>query len=99
MKSIATTNPLINSSAIPKSSGGSRAAQSQAKINLQHRGDPAQDTGDFNDDTTGNLRVDYVLPSANLECCGSGVFWPTPEQPEGELVLASDHRLVWIDVR
>lgn len=93
------SNPLINSSAIPKSVGGSRAAQSQAKINLEHRGDPAQDTGDFNDDTTGNLRVDYVLPSTNLECCGSGVFWPAPEQPESELVLASDHRLVWIDVR
>lgn len=92
-------NPLVNSQVVPSSLGGSRYSQLQGKMNLKHRGDPAHDTSDFNDDTTGNLRVDYVLPSVNLECVGAGVFWPAPEHPQGELANASDHRLVWIDVR
>lgn len=47
----------------------------------------------------GNLRVDYVLPSIDLDVVGSGVYWPTTDDPHAYLNRASDHRLVWIDVR
>lgn len=48
------------------------------------------------------VRVDYVLPSTGLTILDGGVFWPTEEEdPEGLALAerASDHRLVWIDVR
>ena len=47
-------------------------------------------------------RIDYVLPSAGLEVIAGGVFWPDPdEDPEGARWAedASDHRLVWLDLR
>jgi hypothetical protein len=66
---------------------------------LGHKGDPANDTGDFNDKNPGNLRVDFVLPSSNLKVIDSGIFWPSKAQfPESAaLANASDHRLVWVD--
>jgi len=92
--------PLINTSITPSSEGGTAAA-AQGGSNETHTGDPAFDTADFGDDPDnfgpGNLRVDYVLPSATLTLEDAGVFWPT----EGDLARAaeaSDHRLVWIDV-
>ena len=93
-----TEHPLINHSNAPKSKGGEFQARKQGKSNLNHRGDPALDTGDFNDSSVGNLRIDYCLPSATLQLKQSGVFWPLPDQPGAELVEASDHRLVWIDI-
>ena len=42
------------------------------------------------------MRVDYVVPTANLEVLQSGVFWP---EDGDRLNEASDHRLVWVDVR
>ena len=92
-------HPLVHRSAAPTSKGGPSFAALQGKKNLEHRGDPAHDTSDFNDETTGNLRVDYVLPSITLELRGTGVFWPEPEHPAAAVTNASDHRLVWIDVR
>jgi len=54
-------------------------------------------TADF--DKVGKLRVDYVLPSKDLNIRDSGVFWPAEGDPLREVVIsASDHRLVWIDV-
>lgn len=47
----------------------------------------------------GGLRVDYVLPTTALEVVGSGVFWPAEDHPLARLNAASDHRLVWVDVR
>lgn len=47
-------------------------------------------------------RLDYVLPSRGLEIAGGGVWWPDPAaDPEGQRLAeaASDHRLVWLDVR
>ncbi len=47
-------------------------------------------------------RIDYALPSADLEVAGAGVFWPAPGDPLRRLVdgdgRSSDHRLVWVDV-
>ena len=81
----------------PRSEGGAAAARHQGGPNLTHRGDPAFDTGDFDDraGSVGNLRVDYVLPSADLTVCASGVVWPVEETGPA---MSSDHRLVWVDV-
>jgi len=80
----------------PTSEGGIIASRQQAGVNLSHRGDPAMDTSDFPDSPgPGNLRLDYVLPSADLRVTGAGVFWP-PE--DGDVAKASRHRLVWVDV-
>lgn len=47
----------------------------------------------------GELRVDYVLPSADLKVARAGIFWPGPEDPLRETAQkASRHRLVWVDV-
>ena len=82
----------------PTSQGGLRAAQADGGANATHEGDPALDTADFSDRRVGNLRVDYALPSQNVRVIESGVFWPTPDAPRAELVEASDHRLVWVDL-
>ncbi len=66
---------------------------------------PASPTGgtDTASFSFGPLRVDYVLPSANLTVQASGVFWPGPQDPGFSLIgpdgrATSDHRLVWVDV-
>ena len=91
-------HPLIDASATPQSDGGAAAAAAQGGANSRQRGDPRLDTADFNDSGPGNLRVDYVLPSAALELVQAGVFWPVDGDPSAEWIDTSDHRLVWIDV-
>lgn len=80
----------------PASTGGT-AAQ-----NERQKGDPALDTADWPEvlpTDPGNLRVDYVLPSANLTVTASGVYWPEAGQPGAEVAaVASPHRLVWVDI-
>ncbi len=88
---------------MPISEGAVEQSVLQDEINDTHLGDPALDTADFFDVAPGNLRVDYVLPSTNLGVAGSGVFWPTTDDPLFGLVgvfpfPSSDHRLVWVDV-
>lgn len=73
-------NGLVNTSLTPASAGGTQAAtdpHNNGTANQGHAGDPQFDTADFSDSAPGNLRVDYVLPSANLAMTGAGVFWPT----------------------
>ena len=88
----------IDSRCEPSSPGGLEASLRQGGINDMHRGHPALDTSDFNDERTGNLRLDYVLPSKGLRVTGCGVYWPAEGEPGHELIDASDHRLVWVDV-
>ncbi|WP_343081467.1 endonuclease/exonuclease/phosphatase family protein [Ostreiculturibacter nitratireducens] len=83
----------------PLSRGGAAAAL-QGGPNARQKGDPALDTADW-DETRGigNMRVDYVLPSADLDITGSGVWWPAPGEDGAEAAeAASRHRLVWVDV-
>ncbi len=89
---------------LPSSEGAAEAWALQGGANAQHRGLPAHDTADFEDQTAGNLRVDYVLPSKNLPVLRSGVFWPRVGTPGSELTgifpfPSSDHRLVYVDLR
>ncbi len=77
----------------PRSPGGDAAATPG------QTGDPALDTSDWTDPIPGNLRVDYVLPAAELEVSGAGVVWPAPDDPFAATVeKASRRRLVWVDV-
>jgi len=100
-----TENPLINNTVIPSSEGGVAAAERQGGLNETHIGNPAFDTADFGPDAdvVGNLRVDYALPSANLNIADSSVFWPPEDDPRFDLVgdfpfPSSDHRLVSVDI-
>ena len=65
-----------------------------------HKGDAALDTADFSaHNGPGGLRVDYILPSADLLVAGSGVMWPGPTDPMAAVfATASRHYPVWVDV-
>ena len=61
-------------------------------------GDP-HDTADWDEPVPGNLRVDYVLPSADWRIVGAGVHWPDPASEAGQIAeTASRHKLVWVDL-
>lgn len=92
----------VASKAIPSSQGAIEANSKQGQANLKQKGEPEHDTADFNDKSTGNLRVDFVLPSSDCTVVHSGVFWPTVSElsdVDRELIEASDHRLVWVDIQ
>ena len=95
---------LIWSNLAIGSRGGGEAAERDGGVNLAHVGPAIADTADLEDERDGNLRLDYVLPSADLQLVSGGVFWPTPDEQLMGVDLAvveaaSDHRLVWVDVR
>jgi len=93
------THPRINSRLVPASQGGLAAAKKQGQANQTHHGAAEYDTADFSDQVSGNLRVDYVLPSNELEIKSAGVYWPREQQEGADAIQASDHRLVWIDLK
>ena len=76
-------NPLVNVSVTPSSEGGVDADIHQAGANAAHTGNPVFDTADFGfnpdnpgtESTPGNLRVDDVLPSNNLEITNPDDTW------------------------
>ncbi|HEX6637957.1 MAG TPA: endonuclease/exonuclease/phosphatase family protein [Steroidobacteraceae bacterium] len=97
------SHPRVNPASTPASDGAVEAAAVQGGANVGHSGEARFDTADFSDRVAGNLRVDYLLPSAGLTVCVGGVFWPRQDDPLARLVWgnpppSSDHRLVWIDV-
>ena len=98
----------------PTSTGAVEAAQRDGGENDAHAGPDAEDTADFADalqeeptdpKNPGNLRADYVLPSERFDVLGSGVFWLPSSDPLFTRLIgvypfpASDHRMVWVDVR
>lgn len=97
-----TTHPALQDPT-PESEGAKQAA-TKGPANKRHQTDPAQDTADWNDQRgPGNLRVDYALPTKDINVKGAGVFWPAPYDPLHKLLgsgksLSSDHRLVWLDI-
>lgn len=47
-------------------------------------------------------RIDYILTSWSIAVLEGGVYWPDPEKDLDGCILAeyaSDHRLVWLDVK
>ncbi len=62
-------------------------------------GDPRLDTVHWPPPGPGALRVDYILPSADLDVTSTGVFWPPDGSDDATIVRrASRHRLVWVDL-
>jgi 3-phytase len=88
----------------PESRGAVEQARLQRGANVRHRSDPRYDTVDARDIRgPGNLRLDYLLPSGNLQVADRGVFWPETTDPLFKLVggdppASSDHRLAWADL-
>ncbi len=90
---------VTNGTKTPSSAGGAEFSGRGAGIRL---GDSSHWT------QTSSLRLDYVIPSSDLEVVGSGVYWEPKsslhaylvEVPNGEegKGISSDHRLVWVDV-
>jgi endonuclease/exonuclease/phosphatase family metal-dependent hydrolase len=90
--------PWVDASCVPSSTGAAEASRDQGGVNARHKGDPAHDTADFNDRYTGNLRIDYLLPSAGLNVLRCGVYWPAAGLLDDDPSGVSDHRLVWMDL-
>ncbi len=60
-------------------------------------GDPALDTALYPD--LGGLRVEVILPSADLAVTGAAVVWPPPDDPLAPaLEAASRHRPLWVEL-
>lgn len=83
-----THHPLVNSSLIPQSEGGSEATVEPFSSRYT---------------AYWGARADYVLPSSRgLKVQGGGVFWPSETSSLYRLVKdrqsSSDHRLVWMDL-
>jgi Endonuclease/Exonuclease/phosphatase family len=70
---------------------------SHGRVEPRHAGDPALDTVVYDD--IGGLRLDYVLPSAEVKVLAAGVLWPGPDDPLlADLTAASRHFPVWVDL-
>lgn len=91
------THPRVDASVVPRSEGGIEAAARSGGANATQRGDPAHDTGAFGE-RVGNMRIDYVLPSRGITVRAAQVHWPKADESGHAQVLASDHRMVWIDI-
>ncbi len=78
------------------------SAGAAAEADPGQAGDPALDTADWGpaaEGGPGNLRVSYVLPSADWRVEAAGVVWPRPGEPLAEAAAAAGaHRLVWADL-
>lgn len=99
---------LVNSAPNPASAGGAEQGALLGGANSNDIGLHANDTSYFGV-STGNLRVDHVLPSkVGFSVANSGVYWPASTEPTyGGLFLSAsyvqteqvtDHRLVWMDL-
>jgi hypothetical protein len=75
-----------------------RPRGSHGRSEAAHHGDAALDTADYGP-PLGGLRVEHVLPSADLKVAASGVLWPPDSDPlAAALAAASRHRPVWVDI-
>lgn len=87
-----------DSAYLPLSAGGAENAK------LDREGNSIADVAQISPYGTSHtavwkMRVDYVLPSIDFSVIDSGVFWPSSTAEGSEWVSASDHRLVWADLR
>ena len=90
-------HPRVLRMATPQSDGAEAAARQDGGANMTHRGAHRHDTAAFGPQS-GNLRVDYVLPSTGFKAIASGVFWPLPGETGADWLDVSDHRMVWVDL-
>ena len=70
---------------------------SHARQDPGQQGNPAMDTALY--DKLGGLRVEVILPSADLTTNDAGVLWPPETDPLAQtLATASRHRPLWVDI-
>lgn len=80
------------------------AGQSTGSSDPNQRGDPSLDTVRWPPPGPGNLRVDYILPSADLTIRDATVLWPHPSDPMASVISAASHHhmvsvtLAWPDL-
>ncbi len=78
-----------------------RSEGAAADADPAHEGDPSLDTASYGT-PPGNLRVSYILPSADLAVLAAGVVWPAPGTPAAARLGPSGdwpaNRLVWVDL-
>jgi len=97
---------LMGGANLDPQKGEGRHMAIQTLLNDPRLQDPLSQSGptvDWREPTPGDLRVDYVLPSADLKVIDAGVFWPKPNEPGHELlsvkdIKASRHHMVWVDI-
>jgi len=70
-------------------------SEGAAVSKVDDAGRPERDTASFEH---ANMRVDYVLPDHRAQVRESRVFWPPHDSPDHELIVESDHRMVWVKV-
>jgi endonuclease/exonuclease/phosphatase family metal-dependent hydrolase len=95
------THPRIHHQAasgklVPSSKGSYENSLRNPRKEGDNLGNPWHDTAIW------GLRVDYILPSRDLRVIQSGVFWPDSSEPLHFLInknAASDHFLVWMDLK
>ncbi|NOC85479.1 endonuclease/exonuclease/phosphatase family protein [Ruegeria sp. HKCCD6428] len=76
-----------------------RALLTDPKVQDPIPKDPSGSSATVEWKATGEMRVDYVLPSSDLQILETGIVWPV----EGDTLYdsarrASRHRLVWVDI-
>jgi endonuclease/exonuclease/phosphatase family metal-dependent hydrolase len=91
-------HPRVLRHPTPASAGAEQVGQAYAAKGLTRTGALRHATGDFGR-RSGTMRLDYVLPSSGFSYIDGGVFWPAKNTPEAEIAGASDHHLVWVDVK
>jgi endonuclease/exonuclease/phosphatase family metal-dependent hydrolase len=88
----------------PASEGAEEASAVQGGVNREHKGPSRLATYQSRPgQAPGNLRLDYVLPSAGLAVIKAGVFWPRMSDSLSSLTagppyVSSDHRLVFAEI-
>jgi endonuclease/exonuclease/phosphatase family metal-dependent hydrolase len=92
-------HPRVNASFIPTSAGGPITAKKFEDQFANYHGDPTRFTANFTEEGHGCLRIDYVLPSKGLDVVIGGIFWPKPGDPGADVITATDHRCVWLDIK
>lgn len=68
-----------------------------ARQDVGQQGDATLDTALY--DKIGGLRVEVILPSADLKVSGAGVLWPPDDEDFAEtLKTASRHHPLWVEI-
>ena len=89
-------HPMVNDRDTPDSEGApERHAEADDPPEQRCEAEPEFHTADFR----WTARVDYALPSNNLQILDSSVFWPTSDHVLAEVAASSDHHLVSVDLR